>query len=133
MTWQSQIGYQNIQTLRGLSDVINLLKPAVLSPTHLALGYGLPAIWTLVTLTVEMTGPRCADYKPRFGERSAPGLQYIYCLSLLLFQNLFLLWKEGQIYLVLSSNSRDADSKFQVFQLLHWKNMEVQYKILYFL
>ena len=81
MTWQSQIGYQNIQTLRGLSDVNNLLKPAVLSPTHLALGYGLPAIWTLVTLTVEMTGPRCADYKPRFGERSAPGLQYILSLT----------------------------------------------------
>ena len=131
MTWQSQIGHHNIQTLKGLSDVNNVVKPVVLSRTHLALGYGLPTLWSLVTASAELIGPRCADYKPRFGERS---VQILITSSHRYFQNLFLLWKEGQIYLVLSPNSGDAGSKLQIFQLLHKKNMEVYHTdFLYFL
>ena len=68
--WQTIIGHHNVQKLLGVSDANHGVKPAVVSQSQVLTGYGLPAIWSLVTATVEMTGPRCADYKPRFGERS---------------------------------------------------------------
>ena len=36
---------------------------------QVCLGYGLPAFIVLITAAVELTAPRCASYKPRFGHR----------------------------------------------------------------
>ena len=36
---------------------------------QVCLGYGLPAIIVFITAVVELTAPRCASYKPRFGHR----------------------------------------------------------------
>ena len=32
--------------------------------------YGLPLIWVLITVIVEFTAPKCASYKPKFGDRT---------------------------------------------------------------
>ena len=69
MTWQTQIGQDNIEKLRGTSDMNNILKNNGLTAKHLVIGYALPAVLSAVTATVEFSGPKCAFYKPRFGER----------------------------------------------------------------
>ena len=117
MTWQTQIGHHNIQKLRGVYDVDDILKPAVFSQDHLAIGYGLPAVWSFITAVVELAAPRCAHFKPRFGER-LHNMELLSFLKLCFFQSLLFLWKKGKIFLVLSSNSHDATSEFQIFQLL---------------
>ena len=37
---------------------------------QIALGYGIPLIISIFTLIVEFTSPRCAIYRPRFGEET---------------------------------------------------------------
>jgi hypothetical protein len=32
--------------------------------------YGLPLLWFLLTAIVEFTAPKCASYRPKFGERT---------------------------------------------------------------
>ena len=64
MSWQTLIGHNNIQRLQGTSDT------SPFGVKHLLAGYGLPAILSAVTATVEFAGGKCAFYKPRFGERS---------------------------------------------------------------
>ena len=64
MSWQTLIGHNNIQRLQGTSDT------SPFGVKHLLAGYGLPAILSAVTATVEFAGEKCAFYKPRFGERS---------------------------------------------------------------
>ena len=68
MTWQTQIGHDNIKKLHGTSDMNNMLSNGLRS-RHLIIGYVLPAVLSTVTALVELSGPRCASYKPRFGER----------------------------------------------------------------
>ena len=63
MSWQTLIGQNNIERLRGTSDTTTVRAK------HFFLGYGLPAILSAVTATVEFAGEKCAFYKPRFGER----------------------------------------------------------------
>ena len=65
MTWQTQIGHNNIEKLRGSSD----LKTYGLRVKHVLIGYGLPALLSVTTATIEFVGQKCAFYKPRFGER----------------------------------------------------------------
>ena len=69
MTWQTQIGQDNIKKLRGTSDMNNIMNTNGLTAKHLVIGYGLPAVLSAVTAAVEFSGPKCAFYKPRFGER----------------------------------------------------------------
>ena len=40
-------------------------------------GYVLPAIWTLVMIIVELASPRCARYKPNFGEEACFFTDYV--------------------------------------------------------
>ena len=68
MTWQTQIGHNNIEKLRGTSDMNQMMNNG-LRAQHLIIGYVLPAVLSAVTATVEFSGPRCAFYKPKFGER----------------------------------------------------------------
>ena len=72
MTWQTQIGQDNVMKLRGTSD---LMKNNGLTAKQLTIGYVLPALLSALTATVEFSGPKCAFYKPRFGERSVPRLR----------------------------------------------------------
>ena len=69
MSWQTQIGQDNIMKLRGTSDMNNMIKNNGLRSRHLILGYALPAVLSAVTATVEFNSPKCASYKPRFGQR----------------------------------------------------------------
>ena len=69
MSWQTQIGQNNIEKLRGSPG----LKSHGLSGKHLLVGYGLPALLSVSTATVEVVGQKCSFYKPRFGERSGVG------------------------------------------------------------
>ena len=69
MSWQTQIGQDNIQKLRGTSDMTNMMKNNGLTAKHLIIGYALPAVLSALTAAVEFIGPKCAFYKPRFGER----------------------------------------------------------------
>ena len=63
MTWQTQIGHSNVEKLRGE------LKTYRLQVKHVLVGYGIPALLSATTATVELVGQKCAIYKPRFGER----------------------------------------------------------------
>ena len=65
MAWQTQIGQNNIQTLRGSLE----LRSHGLSLQHGLVGYGLPALLSVSTAIVEVFGQKCAAYKPRFGDR----------------------------------------------------------------
>ena len=67
MSWQTLIGQNNVERLRGTSDTTTVRAK------HVLLGYGLPALLSGVTATVEFAGEKCAFYKPRFGERSDTG------------------------------------------------------------
>ena len=66
MTWQTQIGQANIEKLRGSTEVKSYGRGTV---KHLLVGYGLPALLSVSTATVEWLGEEGAAYKPRFGER----------------------------------------------------------------
>ena len=66
MSWQTQMGQNNIEKLRGSTE-LKSSGPATLK--HLLVGYGLPALLSVSTATVEFVGEKCAFYKPRFGER----------------------------------------------------------------
>ena len=68
MSWQTQIGHDNNRKLRGTSGNLNMVGPG-LRAEHLIIGYALPAVLSAVTAAVELSGPKCAFYKPRFGER----------------------------------------------------------------
>ena len=65
MTWQTQIGQNNIEKLRGSPG----LRTYELSGKHILVGYGLPALLSASTATMEFVGQKCSFYKPRFGER----------------------------------------------------------------
>ena len=47
----------------------NIVNTNGLTAKNLVIGYGLPAVLSAVTAAVEFNGPKCAFYKPRFGER----------------------------------------------------------------
>ena len=63
LSWQTVIGQNNVERLRGTSDTTSVRA------RHVLVGYGLPALLSALTATVEFAGEKCAFYKPRFGER----------------------------------------------------------------
>jgi G protein-coupled receptor Mth (Methuselah protein) len=69
-TWISIMSFENLNQLRGLSQVNSIQKSPNTMKKQMLIGYGIPLALSLVTGLVEMFAPECAIYKPRFGQRS---------------------------------------------------------------
>ena len=69
-TWITIMSSENLNQLRGLSQVNSIQKSPNTMRKQLLLGYGIPFIICSLTGLVDAFAPFCAFYKPRFGQRT---------------------------------------------------------------